>query len=66
MECAAIKRVRKVMGLDNVIVMIPFCRRVDEAKKVLAEMEKNGLKSGDNGLKSCIHVRDPQQCYHGG
>ncbi len=59
MECAAIKRVRKVMGLDNVIVMIPFCRRVDEAKKVLAEMEKNGLKSGDNGLKVYLMCEIP-------
>jgi pyruvate, water dikinase len=59
MECAALKRVREVMGLDNVIVMIPFCRRVDEAKKVLAEMENNGLKSGNNGLKVYLMCEIP-------
>jgi pyruvate,water dikinase len=59
MECAALKRVREVMGLDNVIVMIPFCRRVDEANKVLAEMEKNGLKRGDNGLKVYLMCEIP-------
>ena len=43
--------VRDEMGLTNLVIMIPFCRRVDEAKKVLKEMEKNGLKRGKNGLK---------------
>jgi len=59
MECAALKRVREVMGLDNVIVMIPFCRRVDEANKVLTEMEKNGLKGGDKGLKVYLMCEIP-------
>jgi pyruvate, water dikinase len=59
MECAALKRVREVMGLDNVIVMIPFCRRLDEANKVLAEMEKNGLKSGNNELKVYLMCEIP-------
>jgi len=39
------------MGLTNVIVMIPFCRTVDEGKSVLAVMSANGLKQGVNGLK---------------
>lgn len=59
MECAAIKRVREFMGLDNVIVMIPFCRRVDEAKKVLAEMKKNGLERGHSGLKVYLMCEIP-------
>lgn len=59
LECAALKRVREVMGLDNVIIMIPFCRRADEAKKVLTEMEKNGLKSGDNGLEVYLMCEIP-------
>ena len=59
MECAALKRVREVMGLDNLIVMIPFCRRLDEANKVLAEMEKNGLKRSDNGLKVYLMCEIP-------
>jgi pyruvate,water dikinase len=44
LECRAMKMVREEMGLTNLILMIPFCRRVEEAEKVLAEMEKNGLK----------------------
>ncbi|HSD56638.1 MAG TPA: phosphoenolpyruvate synthase, partial [Methanotrichaceae archaeon] len=59
LECAALKRVRESMGLDNVIVMIPFCRRVDEARMVLKEMEKNGLKRGENGLQVYIMCEVP-------
>ncbi|NPV63456.1 MAG: phosphoenolpyruvate synthase [Methanotrichaceae archaeon] len=59
LECAALKRVRELMGLDNVIVMIPFCRRVDEASKVLKEMEKNGLKRGQDGLRIYIMCEIP-------
>ena len=39
------------MGLTNVILMIPFCRRVDEGERVLAKMAELGLKQGDNGLE---------------
>ncbi|HEX7444924.1 MAG TPA: phosphoenolpyruvate synthase [Methanothrix sp.] len=59
LECAALKRVREVMGLDNVIVMIPFCRRLDEARLVLAEMEKNGLKRGEHGLQVYLMCEVP-------
>ncbi len=59
LECAALKRVREVMGLDNVIVMIPFCRRLDEARLVLAEMEKNGLKRGEGGLQVYLMCEVP-------
>ncbi len=59
LECAALKRVREAMGLDNVIIMIPFCRRVDEARMVLQEMEKNGLKRGDHGLQVYIMCEVP-------
>ena len=51
LECKAILKVRNEMGLTNLKVMIPFCRTVDEGKKVLAEMEKNGLRRGENGLE---------------
>ncbi len=51
LECDAIKKVRNEMGLVNVRVMIPFCRTVEEGKKVLAEMAKNGLKKGQNSLE---------------
>ncbi len=44
LECRAIKKVREDMGFENVAVMIPFCRTVDEGKKVVAMMAKNGLR----------------------
>ncbi|MGE5686251.1 MAG: phosphoenolpyruvate synthase [Gemmatimonadota bacterium] len=51
LECAAIRRVREELGLTNVLVMIPFCRTLGEARKVLAELEGNGLMRGHNGLE---------------
>ena len=51
LECAAMKRVREDMGLSNVVLMIPFVRRIAEADAVLAAMAERGLKRGDNGLK---------------
>jgi pyruvate,water dikinase len=59
LECRAMKRVREEMGLTNLVIMIPFCRRVNEAEKVLAEMEKNGLKRGENGLQVYIMCEIP-------
>lgn len=50
LECRAMKKVRDEMGLTNLILMIPFCRTLEEGKKVLVEMEKNGLVRGKNGL----------------
>lgn len=47
MECLAIKRVREIFGLDNVSVMVPFCRTVEEGKKVLDLMKKYGLNRKD-------------------
>jgi len=51
LECAAMKRVRDKMGLVNVIPMIPFCRRIEEAERVIETMAAHGLKRGDNGLQ---------------
>ncbi len=59
LECAALKRVREEMGLTNVIVMMPFCRTVDEARKVLEVMAANGLKRGENGLQVYIMCEIP-------
>jgi len=59
LECRAIERVREVMGLTNLIVMVPFCRRVGEAEEVLAEMAKNGLKRGENGLEVYVMCEIP-------
>jgi len=51
LECAAMKRVREEYGLTNLIVMIPFCRTVDEGKSCISTMAKYNLRKGDNGLK---------------
>jgi pyruvate,water dikinase len=51
LECAAMLKVRETMGLDNLELMIPFVRTVDEVTQVLGLMEKHGLKRGHNGLK---------------
>lgn len=59
LECKAIKHLREEIGLDNAIVMIPFCRTVDEAKKVLDVMAENGLKRGENGLKVYVMCEIP-------
>ena len=59
LECAAMKRVREQMGLTNVVLMIPFCRRVEEAKKVLDYMAQCGLKRGENGLEIYVMCEIP-------
>lgn len=59
LECAAVKRVREHMGLTNVLIMIPFCRTLDEGKKVMEELKKNGLQKGKNGLKVYVMVEIP-------
>jgi len=51
LECAAMKKVREEMGLDNLELMIPFARTVEEVRKVLELMEAQGLKRGENGLQ---------------
>ncbi len=59
LECAAMKRVRDEMGFDNVILMIPFCRRVEEGKRVVDAMAKHGLVQGENGLKIYVMCEIP-------
>jgi pyruvate,water dikinase len=59
MECAAMKKVREVMGLTNVALMLPFVRSIDEAKRALQEMEIHGLKRGDNELKIYLMCEIP-------
>ncbi|HIK26935.1 MAG: phosphoenolpyruvate synthase [Oscillatoriaceae bacterium SKW80] len=59
LECKALKLVRDQMGLVNVIPMIPFCRTPDEGRRVLAEMEKHGLKRGENGLQVYVMCEIP-------
>jgi len=59
LECRAIKHVRDVMGLDNVVVMIPFCRTLDEADRVLEVMAENGLSRGENDLAVYVMAEIP-------
>jgi len=51
LECAAMKRVREQYGLTNLIIMIPFCRTLEEAHKCIDTMAAHGLKQGENGLQ---------------
>lgn len=59
LECRAIKKAREVIGLDNIIVMIPFCRTLREADKVLKELENNGLKRKENNLRVYVMAEIP-------
>ncbi len=51
LECRAIQQVRDAIGLDNVVIMIPFCRTVEEADRVLEVIKENGLMPHENGLE---------------
>ena len=59
LECEALRRVRETMGLTNLRVMVPFCRRVDEAERVLAAMARHGLERGENGLEVFVMCEIP-------
>lgn len=59
LECKAMLKVRQEMGLTNVKLMIPFCRTVDEGKRVIEVMRENGLVQGENGLEIYMMVEIP-------
>lgn len=59
LECQAVKKAREVLGFDNLIVMIPFCRTLEEADRVLAALSKNGLKRKKNGLQVYVMAEIP-------
>ncbi|WP_160715593.1 phosphoenolpyruvate synthase [Chitinophaga solisilvae] len=59
LECEAIRKVRDTMGLNNVVVMIPFCRTVEELEQVLAVMKNCGLPRGHNGLEVYLMAELP-------
>ncbi|MFN4769448.1 MAG: phosphoenolpyruvate synthase [Candidatus Kapaibacterium sp.] len=59
LECAAVRRVREDMGLVNVKVMIPFCRTVQEGRRVLEVMKEQGLERGVNGLEVYVMAEIP-------
>jgi len=59
LECRAIRKARDEIGMNNVVVMIPFCRTPEEADRVLAEMERNGLVRGTGGLEVYVMCEIP-------
>jgi pyruvate,water dikinase len=59
LECRAIERVREEMGLDNVVVMIPFCRTPEEADRVFEALADNGLVRGKAGLQVYVMAEIP-------
>jgi pyruvate,water dikinase len=59
LECRAIRRLREKMGFTNVVVMIPFCRSIAEADRVLEVMAENGLQRGTNGLEIYVMCEIP-------
>ena len=59
LECRALARVRVEMGLTNVKVMVPFCRRLEEADRVIAAMARHGLERGRDGLEIYVMCEIP-------
>ena len=59
LECRAMKKVRDEMGLTNLKLMIPFCRTVEEGRRVQAEMAKHGLRRGEDGLEVYVMCEIP-------
>jgi pyruvate,water dikinase len=59
LECQAMSKVRDEMGLTNVKLMVPFCRTVDEGRKVIAEMARNRLVQGERGLEVYVMCEVP-------
>lgn len=63
LECRALERVRKTMGLTNLKIMVPFCRTVDEGKKVIDELRRNGLVQGEDGLQIFVMCELPANVF---
>jgi len=59
LECRAMKKVRDEMGLTNLKLMIPFCRTLEEGRRVQAELAKHGLQRGENGLELYVMCEIP-------
>ncbi len=59
LECRALKKVRNDMGLDNIEIMVPFCRTLEEAERVTQLLAENGLKRGDNNLRIIMMCEIP-------
>lgn len=59
LECRAVKKVREEMGLTNLKVMVPFCRTLEEGRRVQDEMSKHGLQRGKDGLELYVMCEIP-------
>lgn len=59
LECRAVLKVRNEMGLDNLWVMIPFVRTLDEGRRVVETLDANGLRQGEDGLKIIMMCEVP-------
>ncbi len=59
LECLALKKAREEWGLKNIIIMVPFCRTVEEGKKVIQTMKEFGLERGKDGLKVYVMCEIP-------
>jgi pyruvate,water dikinase len=59
LECRAIDHARRKMGFSNIIIMIPFCRTLDEADRVIDELARNGLERGQDGLEVYVMCEIP-------
>lgn len=59
LECKAVQKAREMIGLSNIIVMIPFCRTLEEADRVLEVMKEEGLERGKDGLEVYVMAEIP-------
>jgi pyruvate,water dikinase len=59
LECRAMRKVRDTMGLENVKLMVPFCRTIEEGRRVIAEMATHGLIQGERGLEVYVMCEIP-------
>jgi pyruvate,water dikinase len=66
LECAAVRKVRREMGLTNLLLMIPFCRTLGEADLVISELAKNGLERGKDGLEVYVMCEIPSNVISAG
>ena len=63
LECRAVRMAREEIGLDNIVIMIPFCRSIEEADKVLKVLSDNGLVRGKNGLEVYVMAEIPANVF---
>ncbi len=62
LECAALKHAREIMGFDNICIMVPFVRTVDEAKRTIDTLKNHGIHQGKNGITLFMMVEIPSNC----